>query len=45
MGGGLVTATALPLVAMLGVWPCLLITAAILAIWIIYGLIRARKKS
>jgi ESS family glutamate:Na+ symporter len=45
MGGGLVTAMALPLVAMLGAWPCLLITAAILAAWIAYGLIRVRMEA
>jgi len=44
MGGGLVTATALPLVAILGVWPCLGITSAILALWIAYGVLRTRKQ-
>jgi len=43
MGGGLVTAMALPLVAILGAWSCLLITAVILSLWIAYGLIRASK--
>lgn len=43
MGGGLVTAMALPALHGFGAWPCLLVTAAILSAWIGYAMILAKR--
>lgn len=44
MGGGLVTALALPTLSFIGLWGSLGITGGILVLWIIYAAILAGRK-